>query len=135
MPASCAHVVHGRAESRPWTPPPPRAVRQPRKDSSQGYGHPPPLTPPVAVSRAYLILRVACVSAGDDTPLPRVSESVTSASRTCCTVWPRWVHHTRPVTVTRAYLISVTAAGLVAASRDSHGSWGRDLTVADSPPA
>ena len=26
MPGSCAHVVHGRAESRPWTPPPPRAV-------------------------------------------------------------------------------------------------------------
>ena len=26
MPASCAHVVHGRAESRPWTPPPPCAV-------------------------------------------------------------------------------------------------------------
>ena len=22
MPGSCAHVVHGRAESRPWTPPP-----------------------------------------------------------------------------------------------------------------
>ena len=26
MPGSCAHVVHGRAESRPWTPQPQRAV-------------------------------------------------------------------------------------------------------------